>query len=159
MTNATTEQQRKSNRTVTFNRCCSRRWAQSPLRRMKDAAKRRRAEASCRGRRPQQRRYRCRCSLPRAVPARVSQHIGTPNRVNEGSMPGSTCLGAVSLMRRSHLMARCSCRFWFWRRWLYLRFPDGVTLPGAALPGFCVLRSASMKMKWSGGAAQSNCVP
>src|ERR1700680_2265360 len=30
---------------------------------------------------------------------------------------------------------------------LYLRFPDGVTLPGAALPGFCVLRSASMKMK------------
>jgi hypothetical protein len=29
-----------------------------------------------------------------------------------------------------------------------------VTLPGAALPGFCVLRSASMKMNWLGGAAQ-----
>ena len=31
--------------------------------------------------------------------------------------------------------------------------------PATALPGFCVLRSASMKMNWSGGAAQSNCVP
>ena len=31
-----------------------------------------------------------------------------------------------------------------------------MTLPGAALPGVCVLRSASMKMNWSGGAAQSN---
>ena len=41
----------------------------------------------------------------------------------------------------------------------YLRFLDTVTLPGAALPGFCVLRSASMKMKWSGGAAQSKGVP
>ena len=36
---------------------------------------------------------------------------------------------------------------------------DGVTLPGAALPGACVARSASMKMNWSGGGAQSNCVP
>ena len=30
-----------------------------------------------------------------------------------------------------------------------------VRSPGAALPGFCVLRSASMKMKGSGGAAQN----
>ena len=36
---------------------------------------------------------------------------------------------------------------------------DVVTLPDAALTGFCVLRSASMKMNWSGGAAQSNGVP
>ena len=41
---------------------------------------------------------------------------------------------------------------------VYLRFPEGVTLPGAAVPGVCVLRSASMKKKWSGGAAQRNCV-
>ena len=41
----------------------------------------------------------------------------------------------------------------------YLCFPDGVTLPGAALPGVRVSRSASMKMNWSGGAVQSNCVP
>ena len=34
-----------------------------------------------------------------------------------------------------------------------------VTPPGAALPGFCVLRSASMKMNWSGGAAEINGVP
>ena len=40
----------------------------------------------------------------------------------------------------------------------YLRFPDGLTMPGAALPGFCVLRSASMKMNSSGGAAQINFV-
>ena len=40
----------------------------------------------------------------------------------------------------------------------YLRFPDGLTLPGAALPGLCVLRLASMKMNWSGDGAQSNCV-
>jgi hypothetical protein len=40
----------------------------------------------------------------------------------------------------------------------YLRFPIGVTLPGTAWPGFCMLRSASMKMNWSGGAAQVNCV-
>jgi hypothetical protein len=33
------------------------------------------------------------------------------------------------------------------------------TLPAAALPGFCVFRSASMKMKSSGGAAQINRVP
>ena len=31
-------------------------------------------------------------------------------------------------------------------------------LPGEAFMGFCVLRSASMKMNWSGGAAQINCV-
>jgi hypothetical protein len=37
---------------------------------------------------------------------------------------------------------------------LYLRFPDGATLPGAALQGICVLRSTSMKMKWSCGGAQ-----
>ena len=41
----------------------------------------------------------------------------------------------------------------------YLRPPDGVTLPAAALPGFRMLRSASMKRKWSGGSAQSNSVP
>ena len=40
----------------------------------------------------------------------------------------------------------------------YLRFPDGLTMPGATLPGFCVLRSVSMKMKSSGGAAQIKCV-
>jgi hypothetical protein len=39
------------------------------------------------------------------------------------------------------------------------RFNAPMTLPGAALPGFCVLRSASMKMNWFGGAAQSNGVP
>ena len=33
-----------------------------------------------------------------------------------------------------------------------------VTLPDGALPGFCVWRSASMKKKWFGGAAQSNWV-
>ena len=33
-----------------------------------------------------------------------------------------------------------------------------MTMPGAALPGFCVLRSESMKMKWSGSATQINCV-
>ena len=37
--------------------------------------------------------------------------------------------------------------------------PDVVTLPGAAVMGFCVFRSASMKMNWSGGAAQISCVP
>jgi hypothetical protein len=52
-------------------------------------------------------------------------------------------------------MARCTLAW----RWLYLRFPDGVTLPDAALPGFCVLRSASIKMNWFGGAAQVNGVP
>jgi len=40
----------------------------------------------------------------------------------------------------------------------YLCFPDGVTLPGAALPGVRVLRSASMKMNWSGGTAHISCV-
>ena len=37
-------------------------------------------------------------------------------------------------------------------------FLNVVTLPGAALPALCVLRSASMKMNSSGGAAQINCV-
>ena len=35
----------------------------------------------------------------------------------------------------------------------------GEKLVHAALPGFCVLRSASMKMNWFGGAAQINGVP
>ena len=35
-------------------------------------------------------------------------------------------------------------------------FFEGLTLPGAALPGVCVLRSASMKTNWSGDAAHSN---
>ena len=38
----------------------------------------------------------------------------------------------------------------------YLLFAEGATLPDSALTGFCVLRSASMKKKWSGGAAQRN---
>jgi hypothetical protein len=37
-----------------------------------------------------------------------------------------------------------------------LRFADELTLPGAALPGFCILVSASIKMNWSGGATQIN---
>ena len=40
-------------------------------------------------------------------------------------------------------------------RAIYL-FP--LTRPGATLPGACVLRSLSMKMKLSGGAAQINWV-
>jgi hypothetical protein len=48
-------------------------------------------------------------------------------------------------------MRPCEC--------FYLRFFEEVTLPPAALRGCCVLRSASMNMKWFGGAAQVNGVP
>ena len=42
---------------------------------------------------------------------------------------------------------------------LYLRLADWVTLPGAVVPGVCSWRSASMKVKLLGGAAQSNREP
>ena len=54
-----------------------------------------------------------------------------------------------------HLVIVSSFGFRIFRR-LYLRFPDVMTLLAAAFPGICVLRSASMKMNWFGGAAQTN---
>jgi len=41
----------------------------------------------------------------------------------------------------------------------YLSLADVMMLPDAALTGFCLFRSASMKIKLSGGGAQMNGVP
>jgi len=49
-------------------------------------------------------------------------------------------------LMESHLMARCAPVLVF-EAPTYLRFLVCVTLPGGALPGFCVLGSASIKMK------------
>src|SRR6266446_7486907 len=46
-----------------------------------------------------------------------------------------------------------------WMNLLPPRLYCVVTPPDAALPTACVLRSASMKMNWSGAGAQVNCVP
>lgn len=88
-------------------------------------------------------------------------HAGRLAKVaSNGRLRTGLQLWVVLMDSIRQLMARSSCRIWFWAgRWPYCASPVAVTLPGSASAGFCVSRSASMKMKWSGGAAQTNGVP
>lgn len=96
------------------------------------------------------------------APKQESARIGLSRPSGELSeLPSANVASFPSVRFCTDHFRWCNVRagFGFGGAGFYLRFPDEVTPPDAAPPGFCVLRSESMKMKSSGGAAQINCVP